>query len=714
MVNRDPTVDVLCVESFQDSQLRTRLSEHLDSLHVSTVEESTAVASPQLVDQECDCIVVAVGESGASVETIPTLSERSTPLVAFISPDAETGTATTALELGATDVVTAAGPDRYEVLAHRVQTAVEQRETTDSFHNLKARFEALANTPSLAVVTIDGTSTVQYASPGIEELFGYTADNLVGNSLTQIMPDRLEEPHYEAVSEYLNTGERSLDWDWTELPAQHQDGTEFPIAVTFGERTGEDGNLFSAIIRDITERKERQQRLDTLATAVDQTMDGVGILDEDGQFTYANDAHANIYGYDDPDALIGEDWRMLYDEDEQARFEDEILPEVTDDGVWRGEATGMRADGSQFGQDVSLTHLEDEGLICVVRDISDRIQRRRELRNERQFVDSVMDALPDAFYVLDADGSFSRWNEAMCKMSGYTDEELDGKHATELIPDEDRELVTKAMASVVRDRESQTVQSELLTKQGERIPYEFSGSPIVNADDELRGLAGIGRNTSTKRFREKQLSVLSRVLRHNVRNRTSVIKGNTWYVRTRIDDPELSEKLQAINAAADDLNAASTRARRAERLLRGEESSRCPVELVDVLYDVLETTDTRDATVQIDVPDTATALTVGTDMTRRVLKESLQNAVEHNSEPTVDVAIEADEETVTVHISDDGCGIPKQERDVILAGEETDLAHSTGLGLWLVDWITSLSGGSLRFEESDLGGTAVVLTFPAA
>lgn len=714
MVNGDPSVEVLCIESPRRRELSARLAENLGSLRVDVVAESTATAAPERVGEECNCLVVAVGREGVSVDSIAGLSSGSTPVVAFVDADAEEGTAAIALEMGATDVVTAAGPDRYSVLAHRVRTAVEGAETAEQLDSARARFEALANSPSLVVVTIDETSTVQYASPGSEALFGYTADELVGSSLTKIMPDRLEEPHHVAVAEYLDSGERSLDWRWIELYAQHRDGSEFPIAVTFGDRTGENGHLFSAIVRDITERREREQRLRTLATAIDETMDGVGILDEEGTYEYVNDAHASMYGYDDPSALVDEPWKTLYSEEETARFETEVLPALREEGTWRGEATGVRRDGGRFVQDLSLTRLADGGVVCVVRDISDRIERRRELREERRFIDSVMDALPDAFYVLDPDGTFSRWNDQLKAMTGYTGDELAEMRATELVPQDDQELIATAMASVFHDREPQTVQSALLTEQGEHIPHEFSGSPIVDANDEVVGLAGIGRDISTKRFRDKQLSVLSRVLRHNVRNRTSVIKGNASYVSERVDDPNLREKLRAIDAATDDLNDASSRARRAERLLEGRDSTRRQVDIAATVRDALREADLEATAVHAEIPDAAMALAVGSDPVGHAIEEVFQNAVDHVDDPTIHVSVVADTETVTVRIADDGPGIPEQERDVILAGEETELAHSTGLGLWLVEWITSLSGGSLAFEDSDLGGTAVVLAFPSS
>ncbi len=98
---------------------------------------------------------------------------------------------------------------------------------------------------------------------------------------------------------------------------------------------------------------------------------------------------------------------------------------------------------------------------------------------------------------------------------------------------------------------------------------------------------------------------------------------------------------------------------------------------------------------------------------RYALSELLENAVEHGGEaPTVVVR---GRETATgsrLVVADDGPGIPANERAVIDAESETALSHGSSLGLWGVQWAVQTLGGSLSFEESDLGGTAVALELP--
>ncbi len=110
-------------------------------------------------------------------------------------------------------------------------------------------------------------------------------------------------------------------------------------------------------------------------------MDGMGLHDDTGAFTYLNNAQVQLYGYDSPQELLGKSWEVLYDAPEVMRFKAEILPLLWETGRWRGETTGVRKDGSTFPQEVSLTTFGEGGLICVVRDISAQKLIERTLKD---------------------------------------------------------------------------------------------------------------------------------------------------------------------------------------------------------------------------------------------------------------------------------------------------------------------------------------------
>lgn len=126
------------------------------------------------------------------------------------------------------------------------------------------------------------------------------------------------------------------------------------------------------LVRDITDRKAAEKRLRKHQTAMEVSMDGIAILNKNEEYIYMNQAHARIFGYDTSEELMGKSWRVLYEEDEVARLEPEVKAGFREKGGWCGEAIGKRRDGSTFPQEVSLTLMESGGVVCIVRDITDR------------------------------------------------------------------------------------------------------------------------------------------------------------------------------------------------------------------------------------------------------------------------------------------------------------------------------------------------------
>ncbi|WP_436901568.1 PAS domain S-box protein [Halovenus halobia] len=123
-------------------------------------------------------------------------------------------------------------------------------------------FRSLVENGSDAIVSIDTESTVLYANQAVERVFGYEPEELVGEELTVLMPERFRSKHFNAVDRYLDTGERQLDWNSIRLPAKHKDGHEVPLSITFEEHTYEGKRIFSGIMRDISEEVERQRELE--------------------------------------------------------------------------------------------------------------------------------------------------------------------------------------------------------------------------------------------------------------------------------------------------------------------------------------------------------------------------------------------------------------------------------------------------------------------
>jgi len=149
-------------------------------------------------------------------------------------------------------------PDDSGVSAY-FRDVTARRERRRELEAYEARFEALTGNTEQVVLTIDDDSAVQYVNDAVEDLFGYEPEELIGESLLELVPERFHEAHETAVDHYLETGEKSLEWEWIELPGRHRDGHEMPLGISFGETVVGDEHRFTAIMRDISERQRRKQ-----------------------------------------------------------------------------------------------------------------------------------------------------------------------------------------------------------------------------------------------------------------------------------------------------------------------------------------------------------------------------------------------------------------------------------------------------------------------
>lgn len=153
-----------------------------------------------------------------------------------------------------------------------------------------------------------------------------------------------------------------------------------PIKNTAGEIIG---GIES--VREITERILLEEKLIKHITAIEASMEGIAILNSKGRYISLNQSHAVLYGYNDPVELIGKSWQLLYAPDELKRFQKDIFPCFMEKGKWQGEAVGRRKDGTSFQQELSLVLTEDGGIVCIVRDISERKRAEGKLRHLSSF-----------------------------------------------------------------------------------------------------------------------------------------------------------------------------------------------------------------------------------------------------------------------------------------------------------------------------------------
>jgi PAS domain S-box-containing protein len=131
--------------------------------------------------------------------------------------------------------------------------------------------------------------------------------------------------------------------------------------------------------RDISDRLSIEKSLRRQVAAVEAATDGIAIFNQDSEYIYLNDAYLQLYGYSDATTLIGKTWRELSSLEENQQFEQNTFPLLWENGQWRGEAIGKKRDGTTFPAEIGLTLIDQDGFICVCRDITQRKQAETEV-----------------------------------------------------------------------------------------------------------------------------------------------------------------------------------------------------------------------------------------------------------------------------------------------------------------------------------------------
>jgi len=263
---------------------------------------------------------------------------------------------------------------------------------------------------------------------------------------------------------------------------------------------------------------------------------------------------------------------------------------------------------------------------------------------------------------------------------------------------------------------------------------EMTGVPFVIANHAtvgailgtLLGFYDGQRGTRTSDLRAERerarrlsdrLTVLNRLLRHDIRNAVNVIRGNTELIRSGSQELELLT--ETIDRKATELLELGERASKIEQLLDRETVPRTAMDIAPPLKAKLHKLDNDhpDIDVEVAIPDSLDVRSIS--LVEDALDELLENAVEHNDAdaPLLSVSATADADGsgfVRIRILDNGSGIPDTEVEALERGRETELKHSSGIGLWFVRWVVDRSGGRLDFEDREPRGSVVTLRLPSA
>ncbi|MEW6683614.1 MAG: EAL domain-containing protein [Nitrospirota bacterium] len=435
--------------------------------------------------------------------------------------------------------------DRIGVAVDDLVAALRQRQAEQ--HVSEARLTNIVNIASDAIISIDEQQRIVLFNHGAEQIFGFRAEEVIGQPLDRLMPDRFAKPHRDHVRAFGSGSVAARRMaERQEIIGRRKDGTEFPAEATIA-RTSEEGRiLYTAILRDVTERDHTERMIRQIAEGVSavtgsaffrtllqhlaQTLEveyafvGGFVAGRDDRIrtlaVLADGQFVDNFEYDlggtPCERVVGRDL-CVYADRVQERFpEDRLLVEMGAESYMgvplfgsSGQAIGLLAvlgrkpiRNTPFGE--SLFRL------FAVRASAEfeRQQMVDQLAGALKETEHVMETIPDVLYILDLNGRLIRWNPKAESATGRPRAELDRLPLIDLIvPDERVSALDAIQRGLVEGRAE--VEARLLRTDGTSTPYHWSCASLRDSQGRATGLVGIGRDVSDRRHAEATIRQLA-------------------------------------------------------------------------------------------------------------------------------------------------------------------------------------------------------------
>lgn len=481
---------------------------------------------------------------------------------------------------------------------------------------------------------------------------------------------------------------------------------ETEISVGGAQEWDQIGARFNEVSEELARHDRELKRYREI---VERVSDPITIQDTAGRHQLANHAVTEFSGYSRDEMLDADE--SLYMDSEAAATIEKNRQEVLD--TERPSEFDISIEFAQTGTEATFStqlypYYDEEsvlaGTLSVYRDITDLKEREAELRQYKRAVDGATDLI----CAVDADRRYLFANPQYCTYHGLDQETVPGTPASDVFEGESE---TEIMKNAERALNGKTVKYQMTRTHptgGKRI-LDVRYYPL--SEDAETGFVAVLRDVTEREERARQLRVVDRVLRHNLRNDLTVISLEAERISAGANGT-IAEAAETIQNHADGLLTTSDKSRTITDIL-SKTANRCQVDVTGLLERIEADLDVADADITVDSPPEVTVSAAAN--LDEAIDELVTNAIAHNDrpEPSIDLSVDESANHVRICVADDGPGIPQMDRDVLESGRAIeDLYHGSGLGLWLVHWIVQRSGGSVTVRDRTPGGTVVEIELP--
>ena len=425
---------------------------------------------------------------------------------------------------------------------------IDVRKTVDAYlTQTEDRYRGLLEAAPDAMVVVNEDWEIVLLNLRAEKQFGYRRDELLGQKITNIIPQGFAErliadstrTAAEALAQQIGTG--------IELTARRKDGSAFPIEIMLSPLESIEGVLVTAAIRDISVRRAAEEHLAQMEGRyrglLEAAPDAMVVVNEDWEIVLLNLRAEKQFGYR-RDELLGQKVTTIIPEGfaerliaDSTRSAAEALAQHIGTGI---ELTARRKDGSAFPIEIMLSPLESvEGVLvtAAIRDISVRKAAEEHLAQMEGRYRGLLEAAPDAMVVVNETGDIVILNVQAEKQFGYRRDELLGQKVTTIIPEGFAERLiadsTRTTAEALAQQIGTGIELTARCKDGNPFPIEIMLSPLESPEGIL--VTAAIRDISARKAAEALAQTIALEMIHSAKHDLLTGLPNRLLLNDRID-----------------------------------------------------------------------------------------------------------------------------------------------------------------------------------
>ena len=418
----------------------------------------------------------------------------------------------------------------WSVLSTRARAQTMANVMTASLRENEERLRSVVDTAMDSIVVISENGIIESCNAATQRIFGYSADEMAGHNFSMLMPEISPHQHDGYLERFSGVGQDRGKGADREVVGLRKDGSTFPMELSVGEMHAGNQRKYTGTLRDITERKQAQKKLDDQFRFITELLETIPapvyFKDVEGRYLGFNRAFEEFFGVK-REQMLGKAVSALYEaQPEVAEFHRNKDLELMRHQVPQSfEAAIPTIHGLRYTFYSKAPFYREDGalagLIGVIYDITERKQADDALRETMQLQRAILDSASYAIISTGLDGTILAFNAAAERMLGYKAQDLLGKETPAIfhLPEEvvaraaavSKELgqdikpgfevfVAKARLGVADENEWTYVR-----KDGVRVPVLLSVTAQSNERGEITGFLGMASDISVRKAIETAL-----------------------------------------------------------------------------------------------------------------------------------------------------------------------------------------------------------------